>query len=94
MNQNQLEQSVSPMQGRTRIVVKPGDTNPFTCPCGGEVFNKGYVLRTLSPLLGGSKQPLEFPTLYCVKCSKPVLAFLPLEFHPIIELEVVGKSTE
>ena len=69
----------------TKIHIKPSDTKAYTCSCGCEVFNQGILLRTVSVFLGGDNEPKPLPTIYCVKCYKPVDHFLPPDLRPEIQ---------
>ena len=84
---NEQSQSNIPVNP-IRIKVKPSDTTAIACPCGGEVFNKGALLRKVSQILTGStnNEPLLFPVFYCVKCGRPAPDSIPDEFKPIIEV--------
>ena len=76
----------TPGQQAARIQVKVSETKPVVCPCGCEVFSKGFLLRKVSVILGGDNEPKPYPAVYCVKCGKAVPDFLPPELRPVIEV--------
>ena len=85
-NQNNPFDPNVPLGGPTKINIKPSDTKPYICSCGCEVFNQGVLLRKISIFIGGTNEPKPLPTIYCVKCFKPVPEFLPPDLRPPIEV--------
>ena len=83
-----MDNLINQKQQPVKITIKPSDTTAVTCPCGGEVFADGMLIRRVSAFLTGSPKPTlsPIPVPYCVKCGKACIDFLPEDLKPVIEV--------
>ena len=72
-----------------KITVKPSDTRPLVCSCGGDGYVPAIMFRTVSGILTGDKGtrylPIQEGVFACVGCGKVIQDLLPDDFKTVIE---------
>jgi hypothetical protein len=87
MTSNHQFSSGNPLRGGPiNIQLKLNDTLPYSCSCGGDVFDNGVKLRRVSKILtAGGPELVVVPHIpYCVKCGKAVREAIPEELRDTV----------
>jgi hypothetical protein len=62
-------------QNRQTINIRPEDTKPVVCQCGGQVFQECFMIRRISAIISptGKEEEFQIPVPVCIACGRPLV---------------------
>jgi hypothetical protein len=62
-------------QNRPTINIRPEDTEPVVCSCGGQIFQECFMMRRISAIISptGQEEQFQIPVPVCIACGRPLV---------------------
>jgi hypothetical protein len=62
-------------QNKQTINIRPEDTKPVACKCGGLIFQECFMIRTISAIISptGKEEEFQVPVPVCIACGRPLV---------------------